>query len=88
MTAFYRQERGLISTPILRAKAFQYLMNHKTIYIHPDELIVGEDVGHQTPCLHAANGDRAVPLRLGQETFGEQRGQCAIVEVVTILKAF
>ncbi len=42
MTEFYQQNLGLISTPLRRALAFQYLMEHKTIYIGEDELIVGE----------------------------------------------
>jgi trans-4-hydroxy-L-proline dehydratase len=42
MTDFYKQNLGLISTPVRRALAFQYLMEHKTIYIGEGELIVGE----------------------------------------------
>ncbi len=42
MTAFYRQQSGPISAPMHRARAFQYLMQHKTIYIGDGELIVGE----------------------------------------------
>jgi trans-4-hydroxy-L-proline dehydratase len=42
MTKFYQQNQGLISTPLRRALAFQYLMENKTIYIGEDELIVGE----------------------------------------------
>jgi len=42
MTEFYRQNTGLMSAPMRRALAFQYLMEHKTIYIGPGELIVGE----------------------------------------------
>ncbi len=42
MTEFYRQNLGLISVPLRRALAFQYLMEHKTIYIGEGELIVGE----------------------------------------------
>jgi formate C-acetyltransferase len=42
MTEFYRQELGLVSEPVRRALAFQYLMAHKTIYIGQGELIVGE----------------------------------------------
>ena len=41
LTDFYRDCR-IASTPMLRARAFQYLMEHKTIYIGDDELIVGE----------------------------------------------
>ena len=42
MTEFYRQNLGLISTPMRRALAFQYLMENKTILIGAGELIVGE----------------------------------------------
>ncbi len=42
LTEFYRQDLGLISAPMRRALAFKYLMEHKTIYIGADELIVGE----------------------------------------------
>ena len=42
MTEFYQQNLGLISVPLRRALAFQYLMEHKTIYIGDGELIVGE----------------------------------------------
>ncbi len=42
MTEFYRQTEGLMSVPLRRALAFQYLMEHLTICINPDELIVGE----------------------------------------------
>jgi len=42
MTAFYQQERQLVSAPIHRARAFQYLMEHRSVYIGESELIVGE----------------------------------------------
>ena len=42
MTEFYQQELGMISVPVRRALAFQYLMAHKTVYIGEGELIVGE----------------------------------------------
>jgi len=42
MTRFYQQDLGLISAPMRRALAFQYLMEHKTIWIAGGELIVGE----------------------------------------------
>jgi trans-4-hydroxy-L-proline dehydratase len=42
LTEFYRQNRALESTPVFRARAFAYLMEHKTVYIGEDELIVGE----------------------------------------------
>jgi len=43
LTSFYAETEGrLLSTPVRRALAFQYLMEHKTVTIDPDELIVGE----------------------------------------------
>ena len=42
ITEFYQQNLGLISAPLRRALAFQYLMENKSIYIGEDELIVGE----------------------------------------------
>jgi len=42
LTEFYQQDVGLVSTPVRRALAFQYLMEHKTICINDDELIVGQ----------------------------------------------
>jgi formate C-acetyltransferase len=42
MTEVYRQNTGLMSAPMRRALAFKHLMEHKTIYISPGELIVGE----------------------------------------------
>jgi pyruvate formate-lyase/glycerol dehydratase family glycyl radical enzyme len=43
MTNFYEQSLGQsLSAPVRRAKAFRYLMEHKTICINEGELIVGE----------------------------------------------
>ncbi|MDI6809433.1 MAG: glycyl radical protein [Candidatus Eisenbacteria bacterium] len=42
MTEFYKKHAGLASAPMRRALAFQHLMERKTIYIGPGELIVGE----------------------------------------------
>ena len=42
LTEFYRRNLGLVSAPVRRALAFQYLMEHKTICINEGELIVGE----------------------------------------------
>lgn len=42
MTEFYEKNQGRYSAPVMRAKAFYYLCQHKTIYIGNDELIVGE----------------------------------------------
>jgi pyruvate formate-lyase/glycerol dehydratase family glycyl radical enzyme len=41
LTEFYRQAEA-DSTPVLRAKAFRYLMERKAVYIGDGELIVGE----------------------------------------------
>jgi pyruvate formate-lyase/glycerol dehydratase family glycyl radical enzyme len=42
LTEFYQQDLGLMSAPVRRALAFQYLMEHKTICFNEGELIVGE----------------------------------------------
>ena len=42
MTTFYQQEREMLSAPMRRARAFQYLMEHRSLYIGESELIVGE----------------------------------------------
>jgi pyruvate formate-lyase/glycerol dehydratase family glycyl radical enzyme len=42
LTRFYQGAQGLISTPVQRALAFQYLLEHKAVNILPGELIVGE----------------------------------------------
>ncbi len=42
LTAFHRQNQGPLSEPARRALAFRYLLEHKSIYIGDDELIVGE----------------------------------------------
>ncbi|MCZ7543156.1 MAG: glycyl radical protein [Anaerolineae bacterium] len=42
MTRFYQQQTERCSAPVERARAFAYLMAHKTICINDGELIVGE----------------------------------------------
>ncbi len=42
VTEAYQRYEGTVSTPVLRALTFKYLMEHKQIYIHHQELIVGE----------------------------------------------
>jgi len=42
LTDFYAAEEGKHSVPVMRALAFKYLCEHKTIYIGDGELIVGE----------------------------------------------
>jgi hypothetical protein len=49
MTEVYEQQTGLMSAPLRRARSFQYLMEHKTIYLGPDELIVGEKAPRPKP---------------------------------------
>ena len=41
-TEFYRENDGKYATPVLRGLNFKYICENKTIYIGPDELIVGE----------------------------------------------
>ena len=41
-TAFYKENYGKYSIPVLRAKNFYEICAKKTLYIGPDELIVGE----------------------------------------------
>jgi pyruvate formate-lyase/glycerol dehydratase family glycyl radical enzyme len=42
MTEFSIQDIGLVSTPVHRALAFKYLLEHKAVCINNGELIVGE----------------------------------------------
>ncbi len=42
ITDFYRENTGFMSAPMSRALAFRHIMEHKTIYIGEQELIVGE----------------------------------------------
>ena len=42
LTEFYQQDLGLVSAPVRRALAFQYLMESKAICFNKGELIVGE----------------------------------------------
>jgi pyruvate-formate lyase len=42
ITEFYQNNTGLYSVPVMRAKSFLHLCQHKTIYIGDGELIVGE----------------------------------------------
>jgi pyruvate formate-lyase/glycerol dehydratase family glycyl radical enzyme len=42
VTAFYKENAGKHSTPVLRALNFKSLCTKKSIFIGPDELIVGE----------------------------------------------
>ncbi|MCL7959520.1 MAG: formate C-acetyltransferase/glycerol dehydratase family glycyl radical enzyme, partial [marine benthic group bacterium] len=42
LTAFYEENLGRLSTPVLRARAFLHLCEHKTLHHGDGELIVGE----------------------------------------------
>lgn len=42
VTEFYQSHAGQYSVPVMRAKCFDHLCAHKTIFIGPEELIVGE----------------------------------------------
>ncbi len=42
VTSFYKENEGRYSAPMMRARVFRHLCEHKTIYIGKDELIVGE----------------------------------------------
>ncbi len=42
LTEFYKENEGRYSAPVMRALAFKYLCERKTIFIGEDELIVGE----------------------------------------------
>lgn len=42
LTEAYQQYEGTCSIPVLRGKAFYYLMAHRTLYLGRDSLIVGE----------------------------------------------
>jgi len=42
LTEFYQAQAGLFSVPVMRAKSFLHLCQHKTIYLGAGELIVGE----------------------------------------------
>jgi formate C-acetyltransferase len=42
VTQFYKENYGKYSNPVLRALNFKHLCQKKTLYIGPDELIVGE----------------------------------------------
>ena len=42
LTEFYQANKGKYSVPVMRARPFHYLCQHKTIYLGDGELIVGE----------------------------------------------
>ena len=42
LTNFYQAHEGKFSVPVMRARSFLHLCEHKTLFLGPDELIVGE----------------------------------------------
>ena len=42
MTAFYKEHADGLSAPLLRARAFEHLLEHKAVWLGEGELIVGE----------------------------------------------
>ncbi|MGA2063969.1 MAG: trans-4-hydroxy-L-proline dehydratase [Thermoguttaceae bacterium] len=42
LTDFYQANDGKFSVPVMRARSFMHLCEHKTLYLGPGELIVGE----------------------------------------------
>jgi trans-4-hydroxy-L-proline dehydratase len=42
VTAFYQANEGRYSVPVMRARCFQHLCQHKTLFLGDGELIVGE----------------------------------------------
>jgi len=82
ITRFYQNFNQLVSKPVERALSFAYLMEHKSIYIHPGELIVGEkgDQPKAAPtfpelCCHSLEDlsildtREKIPFKVSQETF-------------------
>ena len=82
ITAFYKSDasKGL-SAPVLRAKALEYYLKNKSIYIDPDELIVGErgpapkatptypEINlHSIEDLEILNDRPKIPFKVNQET--------------------
>lgn len=83
LTEFYRSRQGLESLPVFRARAFAHLMEHKAIWIHRDELIVGEKgpAPKATPtypelCCHSLsdldilNSREKIPFKVSQPDRG------------------
>ncbi len=82
MTRFYQQQTARQSTPVERANAFAYLMEHRTVCINDGELIVGEKgpAPKATPtypelCCHTRqdleilNSREKIPFAVSPETF-------------------
>jgi formate C-acetyltransferase len=82
ITNFYKQFNSLSSTPVFRAKVFEYLMENKTICIIDGELIVGEKgpepkaaptypelCCHSMDDLHLLNSREKIPFHVEPRTF-------------------
>ena len=82
LTAFYqRHANPMESIPVMRARAFYYLLEHKTIWIGDGELIVGEkgDAPKAAPtypelCCHTLDdldqlhSREKIPFHVSEET--------------------
>ncbi len=79
-TAFYKENYGTMPTPVLRARNFYEICKKKTIYIGPDELIVGERgpkpkavptfpelTCHSVEDLHTLNSRKLQPYTISQQ---------------------
>lgn len=82
LTEFYKQDLGLVSAPVKRALAFQYLMEHKAVCINEGELIVGEKgpapkaaptfpelCCHTLQDLEILNSRDKIPFAVDQDSF-------------------
>jgi formate C-acetyltransferase len=82
MTRFYQEHTARLSAPLERARAFEYLLAHKTICINDGELIVGEKgpAPKATPtypelCCHSLkdleilNSREKISFRVSPDTF-------------------
>jgi pyruvate formate-lyase/glycerol dehydratase family glycyl radical enzyme len=82
MTRFYQMQGESLSPPVERARAFAYVLEHKTIGINAGELIVGEKgpAPKATPtypelCCHSLqdldilNSREKIPFKVSVETF-------------------
>lgn len=49
ITEFYRENIGRYPAPLMRAKAFEHLCRHKTLWIGADKLVVGEPAQDPLP---------------------------------------
>ncbi|MCF7709410.1 MAG: glycyl radical protein [Verrucomicrobia bacterium] len=83
ITEFYRENEGRYSIPVMRALAFRYICERKTIYIGDDELIVGERgpwpkatptfpelTCHSLDDLRILNSREKTNYRVSEECFG------------------